>query len=322
MKYSLPYTVNLFNYLDDNKDAMPLVNDIYFSDDSLFPSSRVSNFSEPHWEEITNIKKSFGVGLNYVLNPTVWENKFYTPRGKIEFIRHIEKLKNNGVDILTLNNTLLLNDKDLRSSLNGMILKNSVNNLITSLEQVIFLAEELKLTHIFLGRDINRDYDEIRKISKYSKARGITLHALVNEFCFNKCNYKLFCDSIVSQGYKEDPVSYTKLDSKRKTLGSGDNWDISKYLKCGIIYPKQVPEVSKYIDIFKISGRMRHISTLRLTLDAYLKGSDVLYTDLISHRVDTGSIKLSDLPEDYLEKTMNCKSQCHVCKYCDAVFGG
>lgn len=318
MKYSLPYTKNIFEYLTSNEEVLPLIEDIFFSDDAIFPSSRLSQLHSSEWEEITKIK-GLGVKLNYVLNPTVWDNKFYTPSGKIDFIKNILKLRKLGIDAITINNTMLLRDKDIRKSIEGLTVKNSVNNMVVSLDQVMFYVEELKLSHIFLGRDINRNLDEIKKISDYAKPRGVVLHALANEFCFSKCAYKLFCDSLISQIYK-NPIEFDSLNSKRKTLACGDNWEISKYLKCGVIYPQQIPVLSEYIDILKLGGRLNSISSLKFTLDAYLKGTDTSLSKLINQKVEGCDLKLSDLPKAYFEKTLNCKNQCHACKYCDSKF--
>lgn len=320
MKYSLPYARKIFDYLNENKILLNKVSDVFFSDDAFFPSSRLSQLNFSDWEELIRIKREFNIGLNYVLNPTVWGNKVYSPIGKIEFLKNIDKLKKRGVDTITLNNTMLLNDKDIRKILEGFTLKNSVNNQIINLEQVMFLVEELNLNHIFLGRDINRNLDEIKKISNYAKPKGVVLHILANEFCLNRCPYKLFCDSLISQTYQCIDEA-NKLNDKRKSLSCGDNWKISEYLKCGVIYPKQIPILSEYVDIFKIGGRLSNIATLRLTLDAYLKEEDTLLTNIINNeRVSGYGLKLSELPEVYLEKTLNCKTQCHSCKYCEKTF--
>lgn len=321
MKFSLPYISNILSYFRENENYLHKVNDVFFSDDSIFPSSRKSPLRKEHWEELSEIHKNYGIQLNYVLNPTVWENSTYSASGKIRILKNLDTLKKNNVSIITLNNTLLLNDPVIRKALSVFTLKNSVNNMITSLDQVMFFVEDLGIKSIFLGRDINRNLDEIKKISSYAKKEGVVLHALVNEFCLNRCPYKFFCDSIISQAYK-DSEDFNSLNNKRKTLSCGDDWPLKKYLKSAVIYPRQVEILGEYVDIFKIGGRLNDLSRLRPTLDAYLLGKDVLLTQLINQKVSFDKLRVSDIPEFYFSKTLNCKSLCRSCNFCESILEG
>ena len=179
------------------KELPANISDVYFSDNA-FGSARALSLSEENLAELRAIRKDFGIALHYLVNGNYYANDFYEKAP--ELVEHVASLQ---VDILTLNNTYLLRDAEfisaLRRSNPSLAIKNSVNNKPKSLKDVVFLISTLGVKDVVLDRSLNRDLDELRKISQFCKEQGVSTTLLVNEGCIVDCMWKNFDDMLIAQ---------------------------------------------------------------------------------------------------------------------------
>lgn len=310
MKYSVPYTEGLFEYLWKNPKICRYVNDIYFSDNNIFHSARHSPLNDTHWDEIFQISEMLNIPLNYIINPSVYDPSTYFGEKKEELSEKIKHLQDKDITIITFNNTMLLKDKIIRDSLNDYTIKNSVNNMITSLEQVQYLVEIIGLKHIFLGRDINRNLNEIKRIKTHYP--DITLHLLGNEICTPHCVYKTFCDDLICTASQKGNLTFNILNEYRTSVACDlRNFSLYQKLSNNIIYPSQVKEYDPYIDVIKISGRLNPLKTITDTFEAYVNQDNTYFLN----QMYNGLI----LPLSYYDYTLNCKNRCTTCSVCDKI---
>lgn len=312
MKFSFPYCEGTFDYLWKNPKLVRYVNDIYFSDNKIFHSARNSPLTKDHWDELYDISEKLNIKLNYIMNPAVYDPSIYFGEQKETLASKIKLLKTVDVSIITFNNMMLMNDRIIKEALSPYEVKNSVNNMVISLEQVKELVEKIGLKSIFLGRDINRNMTEIKRIHKYTQDKGIKLHLLGNENCFPGCVYKQFCDALVSTASQEGDLTFNQLNEYRTTVAC-DQRDFNLYQKLAnnIIYPSQVKHFEDYIDVIKISGRLNPIDNISQIFEAYVKEDNTYMVE----QMYNGLI----IPPSYYDYTLNCKNKCASCDVCDKI---
>lgn len=286
------------------------VNDIYFSDNTIYPSARHSPLEKKHWDELYQISEKLNITLNYVINPSVYDSSIYFGKKKEEFLSKINTLHSYDITSVTLNNTLLLRDPEIRQALSSYELKNSVNNMIVSLEQVQQLVEVVGLQNIFLGRDINRNLDEIKRIR--AKYKDIKIHLLGNENCFPQCIYKKFCDDLVTTASQKDDKVFNRLNELRTTLACDQrNFSLYQKLANNFIYPSHIKHLDQYVDVIKISGRLNPIDSVSKAFEAYVTEDDSYFLN----QMYNGLI----LPSSYYDYTLNCKNKCATCGVCEVL---
>ena len=312
MKYSFPYCEGMFDYLWKNPGMSQHINDVYFSDNSIFSSARNSPLEKKHWDELYDISEKLNIKLNYVMNPAVYDAEIYFGENKEALASKLRLLKTVDVTIVTFNNMMLMNDPIIKEALSPYEVKNSVNNLVISLEQVKELVEKIGLKSIFLGRDINRNMTEIKRIHKYTQDKGIKLHLLGNENCFPGCVYKQFCDALVSTASLEGDLTFNQLNEYRTKVAC-DQRDFNLYQKLAnnVIYPTQVKHFEDYIDVIKISGRLNPIDHISQIFEAYVKEDNTYMVE----QMYNGLI----IPSSYYDYTLNCKNKCASCDVCDKI---
>jgi hypothetical protein len=157
------------------------ISDIYFSDNKFGSARSIFNGTEM-FDELYAIRKMHGIKMHYLVNPSLYSNEFY---GQVpELIEHV---KNIDVDMITLNNTYLLRagvTKDFQANKPTIEVKNSVNNLVRTLKDFIFMHEVLGVTSIIVDRSLNRDLDTLIKMRNYGASR---VHTRMLSHGWNGC---------------------------------------------------------------------------------------------------------------------------------------
>jgi collagenase-like PrtC family protease len=312
MKFSLAYTKGVYDLLDDV--TAPMINDIYFSD-GVFKSARVDIFDGDDWDELNKIREEYGIKLHLILNSNYYSNDLYKESEVNRLVDHVLSLN---VDILTINNTFLMQDERFRSRLTGMTLKASVNNKIRTKESVDFFIDKLGYDEIILDRSLNRCYDELQEIVEYCKTKNVKTTILVNEGCIPNCSYKQFCDMKISQTPNGEVNS--------SEFSTGCYTDYNKYSEMVLQSPFILPTaLSKYkfVDYIKIAGRYSSKEEMGQIIDAYMKndgnvGIGILMNAYTPEKFNSVSSYLLE-DHEFTKKVMNCRNECSTCDYCNRV---
>lgn len=319
-KFSIPYTPGMINALP-NLDTTSII-DVYFSDNKFGSARSIFNGKEM-FDELYSIREQYDIKLHYLINPSIYSNEFYKQVPElIEYIKEID------VDIVTLNNTYLLRAgiiKDFQASKPDIELKNSVNNLVRTLKDFIFMHEVLGLTHIIVDRSLNRDLDTLRKMSDYAKQHDIKITMLVNEGCIVDCKWKQWDDIIISQTKEGDDRKLTDKIYVELGCVSYFKTQPGEWLKTAFTLPNDLDKFDGLVDVIKIAGRNFPVDQWTRMIDCYQKGSgNIRLGDLLSTRGDqmlanTVVNQLTDL--GFNELTKNCKTVCGTeCNHCDKVY--
>lgn len=319
-KFSVPYTPGMLDALPDLD--ITSITDVYFSDNK-FGSARTIFGNKEMFTELYAIREKYGIKLHYLVNPSVYSNEFYEQVP--DLIAHVKDID---VDIVTLNNTYLLRAgiiNDFRQHKPDLILKNSVNNLVRTLKDFIFMHEVLQVTSIIVDRSLNRDLDTLKKMSDYAKQHNIKITMLVNEGCIVDCKWKQWDDLIISQVKFQDKRDITT--KVHNTLGCVKyfNDKPAEWLKTAFTFPNDLDKFGDMVDTIKIAGRGFPIMRWYKVIDAYQKGSgNIQFGDLLSTTGNFGlaNILINEITEQgFNQLTNNCKTVCGTeCNHCDNVY--
>ena len=326
MKYSIPYTPGLFNWLSENKHIVKdQISDVYFSD-NRFPSNRYFSWKDEYWEELCKIANRFNCHLHYVVNPSVYDNSIYMEDGLADFLSLLDDIWNDGADWITFNNSIILRLEHFRTNIPPFKIKNSVNNKISTLEQVLFWHKDLFVQDLILDRSLNRNLDELKRITEYTKDNSITITLLGNEGCLPDCSWKQHCDNMISQYHKNTLDEVIELKKIHGVLACTNHYSARpvETLKSPFILPNAVDIYEPYADVIKIAGRMVEIDSLSRLLFAYFtrSGNNELFTFFSTQNNPLfGQITFNDLTElNFDSKTSNCKNKCASCNFCEQTF--
>lgn len=326
MKFSIPYTNGLYNYIanlsSENKEK---INDVYFSDNKL-SSNRLTSFEESFWDELHNIKKDFNIKLNYTVNPSFYDSNIYLKK-KLELVGILQEAWLNGCEILTFNNSILLRDEEFRTDIPDFDIKLSVNQKVTNVEQMEFYIQYMGIYNFVLDRSVNRNMDALIDIYKWCQKNApyVKLSLMVNEGCISQCPWKQHCDNMISTYHTHTDKDIKKLTVSHSNSLCGVHFlkAPSHVLKSPFITPHGLNLYKDYVKEFKIVGRMLEIRKLSRILNSYLLGTT---TENLQGFFATetpnvyNTICFADLEEyNFSNKVSNCKNKCTDCNFCDNV---
>jgi collagenase-like PrtC family protease len=316
-KFSIPYNNGFANTLETYSDY---IFDFYFSDD-VYPSARVKSTDTHQLLKDIELARSLGIKSNYVLNSAYYSPEMYLPNNIKYLAEHLNGLN---IDVLTINNMFLLQSQDFICNLNpSIMLKNSVNNKIDSVEKASLIYKKFGITDIIVDRNINRDRSKLMAILSFCRNNNLTSTIMLNEGCMPNCVYKQFCDLNTSIFDKDADVV---IGRKTDTTGCGQDYhtDPDLVLKSPIITRPQVLEIIDSVDVIKIAGRNISEQFVPRILDYYLLNnkslslfdfSSTLLPETFKH------INFYMLEEyDYSSMTRDCRNECYTsCNQCDKI---
>lgn len=319
-KFSIPYTKGMLDALG-NLDTST-ISDVYFSDNK-FGSARSIFNGQDMFDELYAVREKFNIKLHYLVNPSTYSNEFY--QHVEDLISHVADIN---VDMVTLNNTYLLRAgiiKDFQKSNPNIVLKNSVNNLVRTLKDFLFMHEELGLTDIIVDRSLNRDLDTLKKMSDYAKQHDIKITMLVNEGCIVDCKWKQWDDLIISQTKDNDDRTLT--DKIYIELGCVNHFKQKpgEWLKTAFTLPNDLAKFEGLVDVIKLAGRGFPLDRWTRMIDSYQKNSgNMKFGELLSTKGDNmlANITINQITDlGFNELTKNCKTVCGTeCNHCDKIY--
>jgi len=331
MRFSLPYTPGLLDYVESlTPDTIKSIHDVYFSDPLINPTARHFSdidFVDQMWIDLKLMKSRYNIKMNYTMNPSVWKNDVYLSPGKQILIDNLIDIYTRGCDMLTFNNLMLLRDIDFRENIPDFAIKLSINNKVSTLDEVEFLHEHVQLNNFILDRSVNRNLDEIIRIHEWTHDKGISLTLLGQEGCITKCPFKQTCDNMISTFHDYDihEVNDIRLQHSQKFCDSHYNDNPADMLKSPWISPAGLVIYEPYIDYIKLAGRGVDIDSLKVMLGSYLhQKSDTSLSDIFSSHHIMSPIKtitVSELEEKgFSHQVSRCKNQCSSCNFCDKIY--
>jgi len=204
MKFAVGY--QLLKSDDFMKDIITYkdkIHEVYFSWGD-FPNGRNSQRSksgftsmEAQTKQIADLKllADHDIKLNLLFNANCYgkdsqSKAFFNKVGEtIDYI-----VTHFGLQSVTT--TSLLIAKFIKNNFEKIDVRASVNMGIGTIEGMDYVFDYFD--SFYMKRELNRDFDAIRKLKRWCDANGKTLFALANSGCFNHCSAHTFHDNLVS----------------------------------------------------------------------------------------------------------------------------
>lgn len=316
-KLSVAYTVYMLPIVQKYHEY---INDIYYTDgrfDSARGSVKMDEGEQLSYNELTELKK-LGIKLNYVLNSP------YLPNRQInnydEIAQHLIDNK-EFIDIVTVNNLLLANNKQFMGKLKEHFeIKNSVNNHINTLYKVKEMCERFPdIDNIIIDRSVNRNPELITEMAKLCHSYGKKITVLLNEGCVFNCIYKRDCDLTFSSVDHSKPEDNETFNCYKANFKKQD----AQYLKSPWMTAEGVELLENTVDIFKISGRYDPPEEIEKRIRYYLFNDRTAYLREIMDKVlnkkdELFALSMFDLSMWGMTNVLtSCKNDCMNCNKCD-----
>ena len=217
------------NYIISKKEH---IHEAYFSWGD-FPSGRSSQtYSDTTypWElmsrQTEDLKKlsAAGIPLNILFNANCYGRKsmskdFFCSVGQtVEYIH--EKY---GLSSVTTTSPLVA--KFIKSNFDDLEVRASVNMEIGTIEGMAYVSENFD--GFYIKRELNRDFESIKKMYLWAQNNGKKLYMLANSGCLNFCSAHIFHDNLVAHeseiskynnAYKFEGICHSFLKNKENIM--------------------------------------------------------------------------------------------------------
>ena len=210
-----------------------------------------------------------GLGFNYLMNATCFDNTEFTREGYQKIIEHLEWIASTGADMVTVTLPFLLQiAKDRFPHLKVCV---SSFARVQNVHTARFWGE-LGADKIILPENIARDFDTLHLIRE---GVGCELELIANHCCLYQCPFDLHHRNMVSHGSQHGhscggfAPDYCKLACQQMKLLRPEELIKSRWIR-----PEDVDTYEEMgIDCLKLVERFRGTESLVRILDAYERRS-------------------------------------------------
>lgn len=197
----------------------------------------------------------------------------------------------------------------------------SVNMRISTIKGIQYVEHLFDSFCVF--RDINRDLEQLGKVSEYLKKNGKGISLLVNSGCLRNCSMQTFHDNAVaheSEIITKANIHWAGESACKGYFSKPENY--TAFLQNTWIRPEDLHNYAGLIDTAKLATRMHELPGL--VIDAYARGE---YYGNLADLFEPGHSRLFApyvvdnklFPKNWFETTTNCNKRCDECSYCKKI---
>ena len=342
---------NLFyNLLKNSSDKfISEIDDIYFGREFIYDNGiknitygNVMNVhaSDEQVDYLFKIQREFGISISLTMNSLNPPIELILNKNVLkEFLLFIKSFYDRGLRVCTISDVHLIKTGILQKHFPLMKWKNTVNHKIMDTQSFINFAN-LGYDFIQLDRSLVRNISELKKIKKANTKYNKKLYLLASEYCMYNCPFKDEHDLLNEQ--IQDSGAYFHGNEKMSHI-SCDNWrntNIVTMPRIGVDLllkdEAMADEYLKYVDVFKLSGRMAILDNHKDSIQIYINGFDC-FEDKLNKDIKIGKINITYNPykessfdtnnhfnskqgHQLVDILTNCKNQCYDCHKCEELF--
>ena len=210
--------------------------------------------------------------------------------------------------------------RTLKKSFPEIEVRASVNMRLTTLQAFKYLAP--LFDSYYLGRDVQRNLETVRRFSGWCHANGKRLCILANSGCLRNCPWQTYHDNLIAHSDDAMKVENVKGWSPHLcwTLYK-DPKNFAEILKATWIRPEDLPHYEGLVDVVKLATRQH--ANPDMVIGAYERGSFEgnlldLFEPGFSPAFYPQFIDNTAFPSDWFERTGSCSRECANCGYCEA----
>ena len=197
----------------------------------------------------------------------------------------------------------------------------SVNMRISTIKGIQYVEHLFDSFCIF--RDVNRDLEQLARLSEYLRKNGKGISILANSGCLRACSMQTFHDNAVAHEagiMSKANRPWAGVSGCRTYLSDPAHW--TAFLQNTWIRPEDIYHYDGLVDSVKLATRMHALPAM--VIDAYARGS---YSGNLADLFEPGHgptfapyvIDNDRFPADWFEKTTACNKKCEECGYCESV---
>ena len=278
MKFSVGYQLFENNdFINEIVKFKESISEVYFSWGD-FPNGRnlqTDRLDMYPWEaqqkQMQDLRRfsEENIGLNLLFNANCYgkdsmSRAFFEKIGNtVDFIK-----SSYGLNSVTTTSPLIA--KFLKDNFENLHIRASVNMEIGSIEGMKYIAEYFD--SFYMKRELNRDFDAIKKLHRWCERNGKELYLLANSGCLNNCSAHNFHDNLVAH---ENEIS--KMDNAydfrgicKEFLKKEENY-IALIENTNFVRPEDIHKYEPYFKAAKLATRVNP-RPMRI-LESYIRGS-------------------------------------------------
>ena len=198
----------------------------------------------------------------------------------------------------------------------------SVNMRLTTLQAFRYLAP--LFDSYYLGRDVQRNLEAVRRFSDWCHANGKKLCILANSGCLRNCPWQTYHDNLIAHSDDAMKVENVKGWSPHLcwTLYK-DPENFPEILKATWVRPEDLHRYEGLVDVVKLATRQH--ANPDMVIAAYERGRFEgnlldLFEPGFSPAFYPQFIDNTAFPAEWFEKTSDCLRECADCGYCEHVW--
>lgn len=331
MKLNVPYhfTELFCEYINDNQNY---INSVYYS-------LKLTNLGDARYKDsfefnIPNkaLLPNNNINQYIILNARFNNPLVYNDNDIDRLIKVIEYYEATGIVFLDMY-LLKYISKRSKEFIKSIDVIPSINTFLDSFDKCQVMIEYLLdmgyniPSRIVLDRYLNRNIQELSKISRKLQRNNIKIEILANEGCLYQCPYKINHDVLIATSHFDNISSnFNSAENINNFLGCLQDYKDNPYklLKSPFIRPEDVHYYESFANILKIAGRTKSETKLVEVINAYINnvydGNLIFLNDSQGGLIDTYYIFNDLFPDDFVEVITNCCKNCNNCQYCQTLF--
>lgn len=211
--------------------------------------------------------------------------------------------------------------RTLKATAPDIEVRASVNMRLTTIQAFRYLAP--LFDSYYIGRDIQRNLETVKRFSDWCHANGKKLCMLANSGCLRNCPWQTFHDNMIAHSDAAMKTENVKGWNPHLcwTLYR-DRKNFAEILKATWVRPEDLGRYEGLVDVVKLATRQH--ANPGMVISAYERGtfegnlldlfepgfSPVFYPEFIDN---------AEFPADWFDRTSACIRDCENCGYCESV---
>ena len=196
----------------------------------------------------------------------------------------------------------------------------SVNMRLTTLQAFRYLAP--LFDSYYLGRDVQRSLDTVRRFSDWCHANGKKLCILANSGCLRNCPWQTYHDNLIAHSDEAMKTSNVRGWNPHLcwTLYK-DRKNFAEILKATWVRPEDIGRYEGLVDVVKLATRQH--ANPDMVISAYERGAFEgnlldLFEPGFSPAFFPQFVDNAAFPSDWFDRTSSCPRECTQCGYCES----
>ena len=198
----------------------------------------------------------------------------------------------------------------------------SVNMRLTTLQAFRYLAP--LFDSYYIGRDVQRSLETVRRFSGWCHDNGKKLCMLANSGCLRNCPWQTYHDNLIAHSDAAMKAGNVKGWNPHLcwTLYR-DRGNFAEILKATWVRPEDMHHYEGLVDVAKLATRQH--ANPDMLISAYERGTFEgnlldLFEPGFSPAFYPEFIDNPAFPADWFERTSKCARECAGCGYCEGVW--